>query len=124
MFTYTFLMFFCCFHHKICVLSFLFLFFDKVSNFRNRTLTNQKRELVVSNCQRNCMVLDVANENFNDKDLVAPNRCTLLCTKTQKRGYLKILRTATDLSNRSIKLIRYECCITLFTMSLSNLSKM
>ena len=36
------------FHHKIC-------FFDQVWNFRNRTLANQKREMVVSNCQWNCM---------------------------------------------------------------------
>ena len=50
------------FHYKICVfiifisffLSFFF-FFDEVSNFRNRILTNQKRELVVSNCQLNCI---------------------------------------------------------------------
>ena len=32
-----------------------FFFFDEVSNFRNRILTNQKRELVVSNCQLNCI---------------------------------------------------------------------
>ena len=36
-------------------LSFSFFFFDEVSNFRNRILTNQKRELVVSNCQLNCI---------------------------------------------------------------------
>ena len=39
-------------------LSFFFLFFfflDEVSNFRNRILTNQKRELVVSNCPLNCI---------------------------------------------------------------------
>ena len=30
-------------------------FFYEVSNFRNRILTNQKHELVVSNCQRNRM---------------------------------------------------------------------
>ena len=50
------------FHYKICVfiifisffLSFFF-FFDEVSNFRNRILTNQKRELVVSNCQLKCI---------------------------------------------------------------------
>ena len=34
-------------------------FFDEVSNFRKRILTNQKYELVVPNCQWNCM-LDVA----------------------------------------------------------------
>ena len=46
------------FLYKICVfiifISFFF-FFDEVSNFRNRILTNQKRELVVSNCQLNCI---------------------------------------------------------------------
>ena len=30
---------------------FYFHFFDKVSNFRNRILTNQKQELVIKNCQ-------------------------------------------------------------------------
>ena len=47
--------FFVVFHHKICVFIIFISFFDKVSNFRNRILTNQKRELMVSNCQRNCM---------------------------------------------------------------------
>ena len=40
---------------KFVFLSFSFHFFDEVSNFRNRILTNQKRELMVSNCQWNCM---------------------------------------------------------------------
>ena len=48
----TFLLFFII---NFLVLSFSFLFFDEVSNFRNRILTNQKHELVVSNCQWNCM---------------------------------------------------------------------
>ena len=52
MFTYTF---FVVFHHKICVFIVFISFFDKVSNFLNRILTNQKCELVASNCQRNCM---------------------------------------------------------------------
>ena len=52
----TFLAFFVVFHHKTCVFIILISFFDKVSNFRNRILTNQKRELVVSNCHRNCMI--------------------------------------------------------------------
>ena len=30
-------------------------FFDEVLNFRNRILTNQNYELVVSDCQQNCM---------------------------------------------------------------------
>ena len=40
---------------KFVFLSFSFHFFDEVSNFRNRISTNQKRELMVSNCQWNCM---------------------------------------------------------------------
>ena len=40
------------FIRKLVFLSFSFLFFGKVSNFRNRILNNQK---VVSNCQWNCM---------------------------------------------------------------------
>ena len=34
----------------------MFSFFDEVSNFRNRILTNQKPELVIRNCQWNCML--------------------------------------------------------------------
>ena len=30
---------------------------DEVSNFCNRILTNQKQELVVRNCQWNCMII-------------------------------------------------------------------
>ena len=40
---------------KCVFLSFLFLFSDEVSNFRNRILANQKRELMVPKCQWNCM---------------------------------------------------------------------
>ena len=57
-----YLMLFLFFITKFVFLSFSFLsfflsffFFDEVSNFRNRILTNQKRELVVSNCQLNCI---------------------------------------------------------------------
>ena len=42
------------FYHKNCVFI-IFISFFMESNFRNRILTNQKHELVVSNCQRNCM---------------------------------------------------------------------
>ena len=48
--------FFVVFHHKIFVFIIFTSIFDKVSNFRNSILTNQKQELVVSNCQRNCML--------------------------------------------------------------------
>ena len=48
-----YLMLFLFFIIKFVFLS--FFFFDEVSNFRNRILTNQKRELVVSNCQLNCI---------------------------------------------------------------------
>ena len=46
----------CFYHFHFFLYFFLFLFyFDEVSNFLNRILTNQKRELVVSNCQLNCI---------------------------------------------------------------------
>ena len=50
--------FFCLFvfHHKICVFIIFISFFDEVTNFRNRILTNQKHELVVCNCQCNCIL--------------------------------------------------------------------
>ena len=48
------------FHDKICafiifIFFFFFLFFKEVSNFCNRIITNHKRELMVSDCQWNCM---------------------------------------------------------------------
>ena len=47
--------FFCCFSSKkICFYHFYF-FFHEVSSFRNRILTNQKPELMIRNCQWNCM---------------------------------------------------------------------
>ena len=52
----TFLHFVVGFHHKICVFTIFISFSEKVPNFHNRILTNQKRELVISNCQRNYMV--------------------------------------------------------------------
>ena len=47
--------FFIVFYHRICIFIIFISFFDKVSNFRNIILTNQKHELVVSYCQWNCM---------------------------------------------------------------------
>ena len=64
----TFLEFFCCFsRHRICVFIIFISFSDKVSNFRNRILTNQKRELVVSNCQWNCMLVSTKWSNLRKK---------------------------------------------------------
>ena len=50
---YTFLAFL--FVKKLSFLPFSFLFFDEVSNFLNRMLTNLKPELVIRNCQWKCM---------------------------------------------------------------------
>ena len=59
MLSYTFLafffVFFFVFHYKICVFIIFISFFDEVSNFRNRILTNQKHESTATHCQRNCM---------------------------------------------------------------------
>ena len=52
---FTSLALFCCFSSKICVFIIFISFFDKVSNFHKRILINQRDELVVSNCQWNCM---------------------------------------------------------------------
>ena len=56
-FVYLFFCLFCffVFCHKFCIFIIFISFFDEVSNFRNIILTNQKRELAVSNCQWNCM---------------------------------------------------------------------
>ena len=56
--------FFFFFHHKIFVFIIFISFLDEVSNFRNRILTSQKHELVVSNCQWNCM-RNFKIQNFN-----------------------------------------------------------
>ena len=45
------------FLHKIPVFIIFISFFEETSNFRNRILTNQKYELLVSNFQRNCMLI-------------------------------------------------------------------
>ena len=54
--TLCFFMLFVVFYHKICVVIVFISFFDEVSNFRNRILTNQKQELVIRNFQWNCML--------------------------------------------------------------------
>ena len=48
-FPFTFLVFLSCFYVFI-----IFIFLDEVRNFRNRILTNQKPEYVITNCQLNC----------------------------------------------------------------------
>ena len=41
----------------------IFIFFNEVSNFGNSLLTKQKRELLFSNCQRNCIFQTVKSSN-------------------------------------------------------------
>ena len=55
LFAYTFPAFFYRFLSKILCFIIFTSFFDEVSNFRYRTLNNQKPELVIINCQWNCM---------------------------------------------------------------------
>ena len=54
------------FRYKICVFIIFISFFNEVSNFRNSVYTNKKRELMVSNCQWNCMLSTKVNWNFYD----------------------------------------------------------
>ena len=52
---------------KFVFLSFSSLFFfDEVSNFGNRLLANQKSELVITNCQWNCMEETLKKNRLND----------------------------------------------------------
>ena len=69
MFTYAFPYFVVVFHWKICIfIIFIFFFYDKVSNFRNRILTNQKLELLKRNCQWKRMNMPVGS-NFSSSNL-------------------------------------------------------
>ena len=47
---------------------FISFFCDEISNFRHRILTNEKHELLASNCQRNCI------EKFFDSFLIADEK--------------------------------------------------
>ena len=69
MFTYAFPYFVVVFHRKICIfIIFIFFFYDKVSNFRNRILTNQKLESLKRNCQWKRMNMPVGS-NFSSSNL-------------------------------------------------------
>ena len=48
----------------VIVVFFSFSFFDKVSNYRNKILTNQKTEWVIRSCKWNCMI-DLSYNNYN-----------------------------------------------------------
>ena len=61
---YTFLAFFVVvfvvvFYQKFCGFIIFISLFDEVLNFGNRILTNQKPELVIRNCQWNCMMYEL-----------------------------------------------------------------
>ena len=47
--------FFVVFHQKICLFIIFISFSDKASNFHHKILTNLKLELMIRNCQWNCM---------------------------------------------------------------------
>ena len=64
-----FSLFCCCFSSKnLHFYHFHFFFYDKVSNFRNRILTNQKLELLKRNCQWKRMNMPVGS-NFSSSNL-------------------------------------------------------
>ena len=54
------------FHQKICVFIIFISFFDEVSNFSNRILTNQKPKFVIINCHWKCMLIPY----FEDRVLI------------------------------------------------------
>ena len=61
MFWIRFWNFFVAFHHKICVFIIFISFFSYLPNFRHTILTNQKHDLVASNCQQNCLIPSVCS---------------------------------------------------------------
>ena len=63
LFPYTFQAFFIAFHHKICIFIIFIIFFDKVSNFLNTLLTNQKQELMIKSFEWNCMLIKNTRDN-------------------------------------------------------------
>ena len=63
MFTDTFRAFIVVFDQKNCLSIIFISCFDEVSNFPNRILTSQKAQLVIKNCQWNCMLWNKEN-NF------------------------------------------------------------
>ena len=66
MFTYTFVTLSCCFSLKKCVFIIFTFFSDEVSSFRNKMLTNLEPELIIKNCQWNCMHNLKYNTHFDD----------------------------------------------------------
>ena len=93
-----YLMLFLFFIIKFVFLS--FFFFDEVSNFRNRILTNQKRELVVSNCQLKC-IPDRFPKEHKISTFKAMTSEKLMC-RTDKSIYIFLLLT--QLSRPSVML--------------------
>ena len=79
LFTYTFFeIFCCCFSSKICVFIIFIFFFDEVSNFCNRILTNKKPKLVIRNCQWNC--INGEKPNMALKEIYRKNWIHLRCS--------------------------------------------
>ena len=54
-FAYSLLAFFYVFHQKMYAFIIFISFFDEVSKFRNRKLTNHKQDLVIRNYQCQCI---------------------------------------------------------------------
>ena len=72
-----------CFYH--------FYFFNKVSNFRNRILTSQKHELVVSNCQWNCMFIVLPKTFDTVRYRILPGKVFLHSFKNKNLNLFKIV---------------------------------
>ena len=52
------------FHQENCAFIIFISFFSEVTNFRNRILTNQNPELVIRNCQCNCVQVEVQDNSL------------------------------------------------------------
>ena len=72
------------FHQSNCIFIIFISFFDTVSNFRNRILTNQKPELVTRNCHWKCMNQNIKEEMVMEATMMPFNKIVIQMVKKIK----------------------------------------
>ena len=102
--------FFYSFPSKNFVFNHCHFFFEKVSNFRNRIITNQKTELVIKICQWNCMQRQIFEKYKLNLKMSHPSQAT---SRTRNlRSYSPKMRNALHYHiNSSENLNRFKAII-------------
>ena len=109
--TYSFLAFLFCFSSKNCALIVFVSFFDETPNLRNKILAKQKPELVIRNCQWNCILVlnfQGVTEKFCQDDVLKELGKNIIWSLSRQRPLSVSVQLGSKGRSKSLKRVQGE----------------